>query len=152
MRNKLWQRWAVSVSRQKVWRMEPQTCRRISVLALFQRQREIFSVFSVFFHFSAPKTARKEVRKCRLFPLYSGKRRHFRTEKLYILYRCTVSRWFALISRWNQREILFSFMFSARKQREMPIFPNQRDFALIFQREQKGCCRHVWWCTLIVWQ
>ena len=142
---------------------EEQTCRQLSVLALFQRRGQNLSVFSVVFHFSASKTARKEGRKCRLFAknsakrrlfgqkqrektTFSAKRRHFRTENCTdctgVQFRADLSA-IALISARDQREILFSFMFSARKQREMPIFPNQRGFALRKQREQKGCCRHV---------
>ena len=37
-----------------------QTCRRLSVLALFQRILQNLSVFSVFFPFPAPKTAREK--------------------------------------------------------------------------------------------
>ena len=106
------------------YRPNLQTCRRISVLALFQRILPILSVFSVFFHFSAPKSARKCAKICRLYTCTVGKDDIFALKTLYRLYRCTVSRCFSastLISARDQREILFTFMKTARNQRENAI-------------------------------
>ena len=104
-----------------------------------QRFQRILTFLSV-------KNSAKMCKNLQKVHLYSGKNRFFALKNRFS--HCTDCT--GVQFRADRAEISArfcfpscSFMFSARKQREMPFFSKQREFALIFQREQKGCCRHV---------
>ena len=116
-----------------------------AVSAYFANSQRFQRIFS----FLRAKISAKMCKNLQTVHMYSGKRRHFRTENTVQ----TVQVYsFALFQR-QYADISARFCLPSWKQREisakMPFCAVQRELALIFQRKRKGCCRHVCYSNIV---